>query len=203
MILALMATGCTTTLTIDSSYREINRFQPEYFGGEVIQLEHKKSGAYLVLVKNKDPAKTFVASFKTPPYDNSGVFHVFEHAVLFGSRLYPSKSNFYEVKHSSLSSMINAFTSKVSTAYIFATQDSRDFANLLSVYKDAVFFPKVLQEPRLFKREGWRFEIDNKSNKLSLNGIAYSEMKGHLAGPHRRIYMESLLRHASPNTLRF
>ena len=198
-MMALMITGCTTTLTIDSSYREINRFQAEYFGGEVIQLEHKKSGAYLVLVKNKDPARTFVATFKTPPYDNSGVFHVFEHAVLAGSRLYPSKSNFFEVDNSSLSSMVNAFTAKESTGYVFVTRDSKDFKNLLSVYMDAVFFPNVLKESRLFKREGWRFEVDNKSNKLSLNGIAYSEMKGSLDKPYRKLLLE-LYRTMLPQT---
>ena len=190
IIMALMVTGCATTLTLDSSYREINRFQADNFGGEVIQLEHKKSGTYLVLVKNKDQARTFVASFKTPPYDNSGVFHVFEHAVLAGSRLYPSKSNFSEVKNSSLSSRAGAFTANEYTGYVFITRDSQDFTNLLPVYMDTVFFPNVLKEPRIFKREGWRFEVDNKSNKLSLNGIVYSEMKGAMARPYRKLLMD-------------
>ena len=81
-------------------------------------------------------------SFKTPPYDDTGLFHIFEHAVLAGSRLYPSKSNFSNVHRSSVASFINAMTSSVSTFYPFVTRDQNDFDNLLSVYMDAVFFSK-------------------------------------------------------------
>ena len=155
---------------------------------DVVELVHKQSGARLVLVKNSDPARTFMAAFRTPPYDDTGLFHIFEHAVLGGSRLYPSKSNFFKVARSTVASFINAMTSSVSTLYPFVTRDSKDFDNLLSVYMDAIFFPKTVKDPRIVKREGWRYEVDSKSKKMSINGIVLSEMKGAFSNPYRNLF---------------
>ena len=166
-----------------SAYKKSDNFKSSY--GVVEQLLHKKSGAKLVLIKNKDSARGFVAYFKTPPYDDSGLFHIFEHAVLAGSRLYPSKSTFFKVADSSIVSFINAFTSADSTGYPFVTRDPKDFENLLSIYMDAVFFPKAIQDPRIIKREGWRYEVHPETKKMSINGIVFSEMKGAFSNPMR------------------
>lgn len=166
------------------SYKTLESFKISDFDGEVVQLTHKKSGARLVLMKNKDQARSFTAVFRTPPYDDTGLFHIFEHAVLAGSRLYPSKSNFFNVASSSVASFINAMTTDISTLYPFITRDPKDFDNLLSVYMDAVFFPEATKDPRIMKREGWRYEIHLKTKKLSLNGIVFSEMKGNFSSPY-------------------
>ena len=169
-------------------YQSLAGFELKGFSGHAEELVHKKSGARLVLIRNSDPARSFSIAFRTPPYDDTGVFHIFEHAVLAGSRLYPSKSVFFNVNYSSLAAFINAFTGTVYTTYPFVTRDPKDFENLLSVYMDAVFFPKTVEDPRIVKREGYRFEIDPKTEKLSLNGIVFSEMRGAYSAPSMILY---------------
>ena len=169
------------------------------FDGKITELVHKKSGARLVLVKNKDPFKTFMVGFRTPPYDDTGLFHIFEHAVLAGSRLHPSKSNFFNVSDSTLASFVNAMTASVYTYYPFVTRDPKDFNNLLLVYMDSVFFPNAIKDPRIIKREGWRYEIDPKTKKMSINGIVLSEMKGAVSRPYFNLF-KSLDRSFLPQT---
>ncbi len=164
-----------------SPYKKLHSFKSSY--GTVDQMIHKKSGANLVLIRNEDQARGFAVNFKTPPYDDSGLFHIFEHAVLAGSRLYPSKSTFFNVSDSSIASFINAFTASDSTSYPFITRSPKDFDNLLSVYMDAVFFPKAIQDPRIVKREGWRYEVHPETKKMSVNGIVFNEMKGVFGNP--------------------
>ena len=190
IILAYSLMSCSPK-NLYHSYKTLESFKLSDFDGEVVQLIHKKSGARLVLMKNKDPARSFTAAFRTPPYDDTGLFHIFEHAVLAGSRLYPSKSNFSNVSRSSVASFINAMTANTSTFYPFVTRDPKDFDNLLSVYMDAVFFPKAIKDPRIMKREGWRYEIHPKTKKLSLNGIVFSEMKGSLSRPYRLLSLNA------------
>ena len=171
---------------LPSSYEIKNTFSHEIYG-EVIELCHKKSGASIVLMKNEDPAQGFSATFKTPPYDDTGIFHVFEHSVLAGSRLHPSKSNFFHVYNSSIASFINAQTFPVFTTYPYVTKSKKEFQNLLSVYMDAVFFPKTITDERIVKREGWRYEVD-KQDRLQFNGIVFSEMKGMFSNPTYLVY---------------
>ena len=168
-------------------YKILTSFQLSSPRAEVVELEHRKSGARLILVKNSDPARTFTVSFRTPPYDDTGLFHIFEHAVTKGSRLYPSKSNFNRVVSSTLASHANAYTGAVTTYYPFVTKDPKDFDNLLAVYMDSVFFPKVLEDPRIVKREGWRYEVNPQTKEMSINGIVFNEMKGVFANPYKNL----------------
>ena len=43
----------------------------------------------------------------------------------------------------SLNTFMNAFTASDWTAYPFATRNRKDFDNLLEVYLDAAFFPRL------------------------------------------------------------
>ncbi|MFV0465204.1 MAG: hypothetical protein ACK5ML_03950, partial [Lachnospiraceae bacterium] len=54
-------------------------------------LKHKKSGARITLVSNKDENKVFYVGFRTPPTDSTGVAHIIEHSVLCGSEKFPCK----------------------------------------------------------------------------------------------------------------
>ena len=179
--------GCTPKNSYQS-YETLKSFQLASPKSEVVELRHKKSGAKVVLVKNRDVARTFSIAFRTPPYDDTGLFHIFEHSVLAGSRLYPSKSNFFRVLRSTVAAFVNAMTGSVWTSYPFVTRDPKDFDNLLSVYMDAVFFPKTVEDPRIIKREGWRYEVDPKTGKISINGIVFSEMKGAFSTPYRNLW---------------
>lgn len=197
IFIAIFFTVCNSKLSIASNktnaqphdpYKILTAFQLPSLKAEVVELEHRQSGARLIIVKNFDPARTFTISFKTLPYDDTGVFHVLEHAVIEGSRLYPSKSSFNRVKNSSLASFANALTTSTSTYYPFVTKDPRDFDNLLSFYMDSVFFPKVIKDPRLVKREGWRYEVDPVTKRMSTNGIVFNEMKGKFASPYWNLF---------------
>lgn len=192
-------TNCTAKDLYHPSYKKLDSFKLKSFEGKLVQLTHKKSGAQLVLIKNKDQARSFMVAFKTPPYDDTGLFHIFEHAVLAGSRLYPSKSNFHNVDSSSIASFINAMTGNVYTLYPFVTRDPKDFENLLSVYMDAVFFPNAVKNPNIMKREGWRYEILPDTKKMSINGVVFSEVKGSSANPYRLLW-RNLSRFLLPQT---
>jgi presequence protease len=185
----IFGTNCTKKDNY-TAYQTLSQEKVGAIGSEVVQLKHQKSGAHVVLIKNDDPARSFMVGFRTPPYDDTGLFHIFEHAVLEGSRLYPSKSNFFHLANSSVASFINAMTGPVYTLYPYVTRSDKDFDNLLSVYMDAVFFPNVLEDPRIIKREGWRYEVDPDSKKMSINGIVLSEMKGAYSSPYRVLWSE-------------
>ncbi len=60
------------------------------------------------------------------------------------------------------------------TSYPFATQNQKDFQNLMKVYLDATFFPNL--EELDFSQEGHRLELANSS--LEFKGVVYNEMKG-------------------------
>ena len=81
----------------------------------------------------------FGATFRTPPHNSTGVAHILEHAVLCGSRKYPVKEPFVELMKGSLNTFLNAMTFPDKTCYPVASQNLRDFYNLIDVYLDAVF----------------------------------------------------------------
>ncbi len=84
----------------------------------------------------------------------------------------------------SMQTFMNAFTSSDWTAYPFATENRQDFDNLLQIYLDAVFFPRL---DRLdFLQEGHRYDFDG--DKLITKGVVYNEMKGVYGNAIERIY---------------
>ena len=79
---------------------------------------------------------------------------------------------------------MNAFTSSDYTAYPFASQNRKDFDNLLDIYLDAVFFPRL--DPLDFAQEGHRLEFEDPGNidsPLTYKGVVYNEMKGDTSAP--------------------
>lgn len=189
-MISLFLINCTNVNSYES-YKTIKTEHVKTIGSDVVQMVHEKSGATVILIKNKDQARSFMAGFRTPPYDDTGLFHIFEHAVLAGSRLYPSKSNFFNLANSSVASFINAMTGSVYTYYPFVTRSPKDFDNLMSSYLDAVFFPNTVKDPRLIAREGWRYEVNPQTKKMSINGIVLSEMKGAFSSPYRSLWFQT------------
>jgi hypothetical protein len=95
---------------------------------------------------------------------------------------------------------MNAFTASDWTLYPFATQNRKDFYNLLDVYLDAVFFPNL--ERLSFKQEGHRLafvEDGGGTRRLSIEGVVYNEMKGAMSSPDQ-ILSRSLLHALYPDT---
>ncbi|ABR47271.1 Peptidase M16C associated domain protein [Alkaliphilus metalliredigens QYMF] len=145
--------------------------------------QHMQSGAQLIHLDNDDSNKVLSISFSTPPSDDTGIPHILEHSVLNGSEKFPVKSPFIEMNKRSLNTFLNAFTYPEHTSYVAASRNDRDFRNLLDMYLDAVFAPKVLKEEKIFMQEGWHFALKNFQDELIYNGVVYNEMKGVYSNP--------------------
>ncbi len=146
-------------------------------------LEHKKSGARIALLSNEDENKVFYIGFRTPPKNSTGVAHIIEHSVLEGSRNFPVKDPFIELAKGSLNTFLNAMTYPDKTVYPIASCNDTDFQNLMHVYLDAVFYPNIYKEKKIFEQEGWHYELENPEAELTINGVVYNEMKGAFSSP--------------------
>ena len=142
---------------------------------------HIRTGAELLSIINEDDNKVFGICFRTPPSDSSGVAHILEHSVLCGSRKYPVKEPFVELMKGSLKTFLNAFTYPDKTCYPVASQNVQDFYNLIDVYLDAVFYPRLT--PFVLQQEGWHYELDDPEGPLTIKGVVYNEMKGVYSSP--------------------
>ena len=125
---------------------------------------HDKTGARILSVVNDDENKVFGISFRTPPSDSTGVAHILEHSVLCGSCKYPVKEPFVDLLKGSLQTFLNAMTYPDKTCYPVASQNLKDFYNLVDVYLDAVFFPRIT--PEIFEQEGWHLDLPGKGEEL-------------------------------------
>jgi len=144
---------------------------------------HEKTGAELLSLSNDDENKVFGITFKTPPPDSTGVAHILEHSVLCGSRKYPVKEPFVELLKGSLQTFLNAFTYPDKTCYPVASQNVKDFYNLIDVYLDAVFYPRLTRH--IFEQEGWHYELQSSDDTLSYKGVVFNEMKGAYSSPEQ------------------
>lgn len=165
--------------------------------GVLLEIEHKTSGARIMIFHNEDRENVFNLSFQTSPSTSNGVAHILEHTVLCGSKNYPIKDPFFSMIRRSLNTFMNAFTGPDFTCYPAASQCYDDFYNLLSVYIDAVFNPLLLKDS--FLQEGWRLDFADKEEKeLIFNGIVFNEMKGSLMSGESRL-SEALNQAIFPN----
>ena len=153
-------------------------------------LKHNKTGARIALLSNDDDNKVFYIGFRTPPGDSTGVAHIVEHTVLCGSDKFPVKDPFIELAKGSLNTFLNAMTYPDKTVYPVASCNDRDFQNLMDVYLDAVFHPNIYHEEKIFRQEGWHYEMENAADELTINGVVYSEMKGAYSSPDDVLWRE-------------
>ncbi len=153
-------------------------------------MRHKASGARLLLLANDDPNKAFSISFKTPPKDDTGVFHILEHSVLCGSRKFPVKEPFVNLLKNSMQTFLNAMTFGDKTMYPVASTNEQDLLNLMDVYLDAVLHPAIYERETIFEQEGWHLELDESKTEPSFNGVVFNEMKGALSSPDAVVYDE-------------
>ncbi|MGI9288025.1 MAG: insulinase family protein [Pseudomonadales bacterium] len=164
------------------------------------QYEHKKTGAkhfHLAADKNEN---VFLVALRTVPHDSSGVAHILEHTALCGSKSYPVRDPFFMMTRRSLNTFMNAFTSSDWTAYPFASQNRKDFDNLLSVYLDAVFFSRL--DPLDFAQEGHRVEFvepNNPNSDLVFKGVVFNEMKGAMSSINS-ILWQTMSKYLFPTT---
>ena len=166
-----------------SGFRLISSEQVPEISATLNIFEHEKSGGALAFIDREDPNLTFAISFRTPPSDDTGVFHIIEHSVLCGSKKFPVKEPFVELLKGSLNTFLNAMTYEDKTVYPVSSRCERDFYNLMDVYLDAVFHPLMLEDKSIFMQEGHHLEYDEKEDALSYNGVVYNEMQGAYSSP--------------------
>jgi len=145
----------------------------------VEEFRHRVTGTPHYHLAAENPENVFLVALRTVPADSRGVAHILEHTVLCGSERYPVRDPFFMMIRRSLNTFMNAFTSSDWTAYPFASQNKKDFNNLLDVYLDAVFFSRLHELD--FAQEGHRVEFaeaDNPASDLLFKGVVFNEMKG-------------------------
>ncbi|MDF1643537.1 MAG: insulinase family protein [Pseudomonadales bacterium] len=146
---------------------------------EVQEYRHKKTGAMHYHMAADNPENVFLVGLRTVPLDSTGVAHILEHTALCGSKRFPVRDPFFMMIRRSLNTFMNAFTSSDWTAYPFASQNRKDYFNLLDVYLDAVFFSNL--DELDFRQEGHRLEFaepENPESELVYKGVVFNEMKG-------------------------
>jgi len=155
----------------------------------VQEFRHRKTGARHLHLATADTNNAFLVAFLTVPENSTGVAHVLEHTSLCGSERFPVRDPFFMMIRRSLNTFMNAFTASDWTAYPFASQNRKDFDNLLQVYLDATFFPRL--DPMDFAQEGHRLEFANASDpdaELLRKGVVYNEMKGAMSAAPSQVW---------------
>ncbi|MFI5283771.1 MAG: insulinase family protein [Candidatus Dormibacterales bacterium] len=168
---------------------EIKRSEPlQQIEGAFVELEHERTGTRHIHIECADDNNGFAVVLPTVPGDSTGVAHILEHVVLTGSERYPVRDPFFSMTRRSLATFMNALTAADWTMYLFSTRNATDFANLLDVYLDATFFPRLEEDS--FRQEGVRFEFETPGDPrsgLRYKGVVFNEMKGSLASPQAAV----------------
>ncbi len=183
-------------------YQVVDVVHLESLDATLCELVHPDTGARHIHLASQDRENTFAVAFKTVPEDSTGVAHILEHTALCGSAKFPVRDPFFSMLKRSLSTFMNAFTASDWTMYPFATQNRKDFYNLLDVYLDAAFFPRI--DELSFKQEGHRLEAGDgdggdSASQLVFKGVVYNEMKGAMSSPSQ-VMGQSLLTSLFPDT---
>lgn len=198
----------------------LKRFEPvSEINGAAYLMQHQPTGARLVWFACPENNKAFSIAFKTPPVNDTGVFHVLEHSVLCGSQKFPVKEPFTHLLKTSMQTFLNAMTFPDKTMYPVASTNEQDLLNLMDVYIDAVLHPAIYHKPYILEQEGWHYELDEKGGEpasttsiedsgdapaapaqtLSYNGVVFSEMKGVLSDPDS-VLLQEVTRQLFPDT---
>lgn len=181
-------------------FKQVTQAHIESLNVTVTQYVHETTHAQHFHIASDMTENAFLVALRTIPTDSTGVAHILEHTVLCGSEKYPVRDPFFLMLRRSLNSFMNALTSSDWTAYPFATPNKKDFENLLKVYLDAVFFPKIT--PLDFAQEGHRLAFENvedTNSPLVYKGVVFNEMKGSLSNPTTYLW-QTMTKHLYPAT---
>ncbi len=195
-----MSNGSTAQPQVHPAFTAIRQQTIESLNIRVEQYEHKRTGAVHYHLASDNTENVFLVAVRTVPEDSTGVAHILEHTALCGSQRYPVRDPFFMMLRRSLNTFMNAFTSSDWTAYPFASQNRKDFDNLLDVYLDAVFFSRL--DPLDFAQEGHRVEFaspDDPASDLVFKGVVFNEMKGAMSSVSSVLW-NTLCEHLFPGT---
>lgn len=188
-----------TSGTCHPSFEFVREARIESLNVDVSEFRHKVTGAMHYHIAADQDENVFMVAFRTVPEDSTGVAHILEHTALCGSEKYPVRDPFFMMTRRSLNTFMNAFTSSDWTAYPFASQNRKDFFNLLSVYLDATFYSRL--DPLDFAQEGHRVEFSeagNKDSDLVYKGVVLNEMKGAMSSPVSTLW-QAVTKYLFPN----
>ena len=183
------------TQTIHPAFQLLRQHHVEALDIQVSEYKHKVTGAVHYHLATNNDENVFLVAFRTQPMDSKGTAHILEHTALCGSEKFPVRDPFFLMIRRSLNTFMNAFTAADWTAYPFATQNKKDFQNLLSVYLDAAFAANL--NPLDFAQEGIRIELEN--DQAVYKGVVFNEMKGAMSSPTDQLYHQ-LAYHLFPET---
>ena len=158
----------------------VREVEAQEIGGTARVWLHHATGAQVLSILNHDENKCFGVTLRTPPSDSTGVAHILEHSVLCGSERFPTREPFVELLKGSLQTFLNAFTFPDKTCYPVASANLQDFYNLIDVYLDAVFHPRITAD--IFRQEGWHVSAGADAPWV-YKGVVYNEMKGVYSSP--------------------
>ncbi len=182
------------------AFESIRSEHVESLNLQVEQFQHRATGAMHYHLAADNNENVFLVALRTVPHDSTGVAHILEHTALCGSERFPVRDPFFMMLRRSLNTFMNAFTSSDWTAYPFASQNRKDFNNLLDVYLDAVFFSRL--DPLDFAQEGHRLEFaepGNADSELVFKGVVFNEMKGAMSSVTSTLW-QTLCQHLFPST---
>lgn len=143
-----------------------------------VLFEHIKTGMQFLYLSTEDTNRSFDITFRTPALDDTGKPHVFEHMTISGSQKYPDANMIFPLVNQTYSTYINAVTYHGMTSYPVASLSEDQLMTLADYYLSGVFEPLVYTEPRLVKREAWRYELFDADEPLTIAGTVYSEVQG-------------------------
>ncbi len=172
-------------------FRVVKEGDVPHFATHYWQLRHETTGATLYYTTRDDGQKFFTVGFRTLPEDDTGVFHILEHSCLDGSEHFPLKEPFVNLIKTSMAVDLNAMTYEDKTLYYFITTNEQDYMNLMAVYLDAVFYPLLLSDRRIFEKEAWHTEPDGKGG-VAISGVVFNEMQGRENQPDYILWMQSV-----------
>ena len=185
----------TISQTVHPAFQLVRQHHVEALDILVSEYKHKVTGAVHFHLASNNDENVFLVAFRTQPMDSKGEAHILEHTALCGSKKFPVRDPFFLMIRRSLNTFMNAFTAADWTAYPFATQNKKDFQNLLEVYMDAAFAANL--NPLDFAQEGIRIELEN--GEPVYKGVVFNEMKGAMSSPSDQLYHQ-LAHHLFPET---
>ena len=115
------------------SYSFVQKEKIDELNGYGYVLEHKKTGARVLLIENEGKSKVLSMGVRSETADGTGVALILEHSVLCGSDKFPSKDPFIELAKGSLNTFLNAMTYPDKTVYPIASCNAQDYHNLMRV----------------------------------------------------------------------
>lgn len=173
----LFSTSCfAAPLVKEQKYTQKSTSKLECFDAKVTVMEHDKTGAKVVIIKNDDPNRYFMLQFDTPVSDDRGIPHVFEHSAMNGSLKYNSRSLAKALFSKGFVTFGNAYTEDRCTVYPIASLSEKQLLKLADYYTDACFEPLLLANEDIFRSEAWSYSLPDKDSDITVGGTIYSEM---------------------------